>query len=285
MSMTFAIVTPSYNKVRYLRRCVLSVMEQAHPGVDYWLLDSCSTDGSAGIIADLRTECAGRMNIIVEKDGGQAEAINRGFKLAKGEIMGWLNADDFYLPGAFSLVEDFFQNHPNVSMVYGHARILDGNFRFQVHYPVQPPNVKTLRSFDYIPQPTAFWRRRVWETVGPLDPSLNWGLDWDFFIRVSERFPVVLLDAFLAECVCDGQHKTATGGLAKTRELASIGRRYGGWTNPTNLFCHYVLTLHWLATPWLRLPKTEPAAQHLLGRLEAHGMTWAFRLFGKQVMC
>jgi len=284
MGLTFAIVTPSYNKVRYLRQCVLSVLEQQHPGVDYWLLDSCSNDGSAEVIDRLRTEFAGRLNLRVEKDHGQTDAINRGFTLAKGEIMGWLNADDFYVPGTFRLVEDFFLAHPEVGMVYGHARILDRDSRFQMNYPVQSPNRKTLRSFDYIPQPTAFWRRHVWDAVGPLDMSLNWGLDWDFFIRVSERYPVVLLDAFLADCVCDGEHKTAVGGLARTREFARISRRYGGWTNPTHLFCHYVLALHWLASPWLRRPTSAATTRRLLDRLQAHGMTWMTRILGKQVM-
>jgi glycosyltransferase involved in cell wall biosynthesis len=284
MSMTFAIVTPSYNKVRYLRRCVLSVMDQAHPGVDYWLLDSCSTDGSAEVIEKLRAEFAGQLNILVEKDHGQTDAINRGFALARGEIMGWLNADDWYLPRALAQVEHCFQEHPEAGMVYGEARILNGDFRWLGNYPVQPHDPKVMRSYQYIPQPSCFWRRSVWDAVGPLDATLNWGLDWDFFIRVSNRFPVVFLREFLSEAVQDGQHKTATGGPDKARELAMISRRYGGWRNPTNLYCHYVLTLYWVLRPWLNNPATAAAAQRWMERLKSYAMTFAYRMFRRQVM-
>ena len=282
--MTFAIVTPSYNKVRYLRRCALSVMEQERPGVDYWLLDSCSTDGSAEVIERLRTEYAGRLHIVVEKDHGQTDAINRGFALAKGEIMGWLNADDFYLPHTLARVEQCFQEHPEAGMVYGGARILDGDLRLLNNYPVQPHDPKVMRSWQYIPQPSCFWRRAVWEAVGPLDTTLNWVMDWDFFIRVSDRFPAVFLSEVLSEAVQDGQHKTATGGPPKIRELAMISRRYGGWSNPTNLYCHYVLFLHWILRPWLNNPATALAAQRWMERLKAYALTVANKVFHRQVM-
>jgi glycosyltransferase involved in cell wall biosynthesis len=282
--MTFAIVTPSYNKVRYLRRCVLSVLEQQHPGVDYWLLDNCSTDGTAEVIEKLRAEFAGRLNILIEKDRGQADAINRGFTLAKGEIMAWLNADDWYLPGTLGRIEQCFLEHPEAGMAYGGARILDGDFRALGNYPVQPPNPTVMMSYQYIPQPSCFWRRKVWDAVGPLDARLNWGLDWDFFIRVSNRFPVVFLNELLSEAVQDGYHKTATGGPEKCRELAMISRRYGGWTNPTNLYCHYVLALYWLLRPWLKNPATAQKANRLMERLKSYGMTLAYRVFHKHVM-
>jgi glycosyltransferase involved in cell wall biosynthesis len=284
LGMTFAIVTPSFNKAPYLRRCLSSVLEQDLPGVDYWLLDNCSTDGSGAIIADFRARYADRLKVIVERDNGQAAAINHGFTLAHGDIMGWLNADDFYLPGTLAKVADFFSAHPDVDLVYGHTRILDGEFRHVGDFPVQPHDLRILKSYDYISQPAAFWRRRVWETAGPLDPNLNWCLDWDFFLRAACHFRVEFVDALLAEAVCDGQHKTATGGLPKTREIARVSRRHSNWRNPTNLFCHFVLALHWLAGPWLRSPRTAPATRRMLDRLQSYWVTVSYRGFGAQVM-
>ena len=283
--VTFAIVTPSYNKARYVRRCLASVLDQHHAKVDYWVLDNCSDDGTRAILEDIQQRESARVNIVVERDRGQAAAINRGFSLAHGDIMGWLNADDFYAPHTLAAVESFFQQHRDVDLVYGRARLFDGAFRLQGEFPVQEPNLKVLLSYDYIPQPTAFWRRKVWETAGPLDETLNWGLDWDFFIRVTKQHRIAFLDTVLAEVVLDGTHKTATGGLAKTRELARISRRHGGWWQPTNLFCHYVLALHWLAGPWLRRPATAERAHRWLGKLQSYGTTCLFRSLGAQVMC
>jgi len=282
--MKFAVVTPSFNKAPYLRRSLLSVLEQDQSEVDYVVLDNCSTDGSIDILNEFRIVHGDKLRVLIERDNGQAAAINRGFTLVDGEIMGWLNADDSYLPQTLATVAAFFKEHPDVDLVYGKTRILDGNLSLTGDFPVQPHSLKVLRSYDYIPQPAAFWRRRVWDVLGPLDESLNWGLDWDFFIRVSEQFTVECIDEVLAEAVCDGQHKTATGGLAKTRELARIGCRHGGWRNPTFLYCNYVLAIHWLTRPFLKHPATRFAARTFLERLEAYTMTMLSRLFRVQVM-
>jgi glycosyltransferase involved in cell wall biosynthesis len=284
IAMKFAIITPSFNKARYLRRSVQSVLDQNHADVDYWLLDNCSTDGSIEIIEELKASYGNRLNVVVESDSGQAAAINRGFSLADGEIMGWLNADDFYSPGTLSRVQDFFLQNPETDMLYGRARVLDGNLNFETEYPVQAHRKRVLRSFDYIAQPATFWRRRVWDAVGPLDQRLNWGLDWDYFVRVSNTFQIEFLNEFLADAVCDGEHKTATGGLARTRELGMIAKRYGGWRNPTCLFCHYVLALNWIAAPWLSHPRTAAMSEEVLQKLKSYFMTVSARVFHAQVM-
>jgi len=283
-TMNFAIVTPSFNKARYLVRCLNSVLEQNYSNVDYWVLDNCSTDGSKDILDGFQKRYPQLLHVVIEPDNGQAEAINKGFSVAQGDIMGWLNADDSYLPGTFSRVESFFNQNPNVDLVYGRARILDGDFNYCGDYPVQTPNLSVLKSYDFIPQPTAFWRRRVWKGVGPLDNTLNWGLDWDFFIRAFCQYKAAFLDNYLVEVVCDGHHKTALGGLARTREFARIARRYGGRLNPTFLFCHYVLILHWLAAPMLRRQATAQKTQQWLQRLESYVMTFLYRFFRIHVM-
>jgi glycosyltransferase involved in cell wall biosynthesis len=250
--VTLALVTPSYNKARYVRRCVQSVLDQGQADFDYWVLDACSTDGSVDLLRDAQARSGGRLNLIVEKDAGQADAINRGFSLARGDVLGWLNADDFYLPGALARVQAFFDAHPEIDLVYGRVRLLDGALRYRKTFPWWRHDARMLRSFDYIPQPATFWRRRVWDAVGPLDTGLNWGFDWDFFVRASQRFRVACVRDRLADVVLDGTHKTATGGVLRTRELARIAHRYGGRLNPTYLYCNYVLALNRLAAPLLR---------------------------------
>ena len=283
--LNFAIVTPSYNKVRYIQRCVESILDQPDPGLDYWLLDNCSNDGSAEIIQRLKARYGSRMNLVVEKDGGQSEAINRGFTLAKGEIMGWLNADDFFLPDTFEKVRRFFEANPDVDMVYGKVRIYDGDFKYLGDFPVQPPNLQTLYSYDYIAQPGCFWRRRLWDKVGPLDRSLNWGLDWDLFIRMTKQGKTALLDEYLADVVVDGQHKTATGGIKRTRELGMISRRHGGWLAPTHLFCQYIRLIYWLARPWQNWKPTSVLANKAVIRAQVLATGMLYKTFRAQVMC
>jgi glycosyltransferase involved in cell wall biosynthesis len=282
--MSFAIVTPSYNKAKYLRRSMLSVLTQEKVEIDYLVLDNCSTDGSIEILNELQRHYPNQMRLIIEPDEGQAAAINRGFNLTGGDIMGWLNADDSYLPGAFSKVRDFFQENQDIDLVYGRTKVLDASFRVNGNFPTQSPSLRTLRSFDYISQPAAFWRRRVWEAVGPLDADLYWGMDWDFFLRACQRFRVAFLDDFLAEAVCDGDHKSGQRGSKLTKELGLIGRRHGGFLNPTHLFCQYVLILNWLASPFLRHPSTALITARAVESLRARSMTFLSHVLDVQVM-
>src|SRR6185295_12660315 len=120
--MKFAVVTPSFNKAPYLRRSLLSVLEQDQSEVDYVVLDNCSTDGSIDILNEFRIVHGDKLRVLIERDNGQAAAINRGFTLVDGEIMGWLNADDSYLPQTLATVAAFFKEHPDVDLVYGKTR-------------------------------------------------------------------------------------------------------------------------------------------------------------------
>lgn len=268
--MSFAIVTPSFNKARYLRRCLNSALSQQDVEIDYWALDNCSTDGSVEILRETQAKHPGKFHAIVEPDEGQASAINKGFSLAKGEIMCWLNADDFYLPQTLAKVDRFFRDHPEVDLLYGQMRVVDEDLRLIHIHAALPPDLSELKRIDFIPQPAAFWRRGVWEAVGPLDDSLNWGFDWDFFIRAFQKFRAEFIPEALAEGVWSEDVKTRAGGAARVRELSRIARRYDGWTNPTFIYCSYLLTLDWLAQPLLRRQATEPAVRKMLERSQRY---------------
>ncbi len=280
--MTFAIVTPSFNKAPYLSRCLLSVLDQDVPDVDYWVLDACSTDGSALILQEFQARYP-QLHVVVAKDQGQSDAINRGFARARGDIMAWLNADDYYLPGTLRKVATFFDRHPDVDIVYGRSHFVDSQYRFVKPHVVFPPRPGLLRTHNHIAQPAAFWRRRVWEAVGPLDVELNWTMDWDFFLRASERFHIAYLDELLAEEVWDGQNKTVTGGAARTEEIAQVARRLGGRRNPTLLYCQYVQVLNRLARPWLGTPILSPVANRVV-RTGSHGLLAPLSWLGIHVM-
>lgn len=173
------IVTPSYNHAKFLTATIESVLSQAYPNLDYIVQDGGSKDGTVELLESF----TGRLRWRSEIDSGQGNAINRGFSDIDAEIMGYLNSDDTLLPGTLAYVARFFLSHPDVDVIYGHRVNIDQS-GMEIGRCVLPPyDAETLKWADYVPQETMFWRRRVWDRVGPIDESLKFALDWDFILR------------------------------------------------------------------------------------------------------
>jgi glycosyltransferase involved in cell wall biosynthesis len=201
------VVTPSYNHARYLRATIDSVLAQRYPNLTYLVEDGGSTDGTLQLLESYGDQIAWRS----ERDTGQASAINRGFARAESEIMAYLNSDDTLLPGTLAYVAQTFLAKPNVDIIYGHRIFIDRDGAEIGRWVLPPHDRKTLKWADYIPQETMFWRRRVWEKVGPIDESFHYALDWDFALRAQAAgFRFRRAPRFLA-CfrVHDGQKSTA----------------------------------------------------------------------------
>jgi hypothetical protein len=120
-----------------------------------------------------------------QRDGGQSQALSDGFARSTGEIMGWLNSDDIYLPGTLAYVADYFQKNPGVDAVYGHRVLINGVGHEIGRWYLPPHDGTMLLWADYIPQETWFWRRRVYEKCGGLDASMRFALDWDLLLRMQ----------------------------------------------------------------------------------------------------
>ena len=118
--MRISIVTPSYNQAGFIAEAVKSVKAQAYADTEHLVLDNRSTDGTGDILKQYP-----HLKLICESDGGQSDALNKGFKMASGDIVGWLNADDRYLPGCFKIVADFFAANPSCDILYGDYRLID----------------------------------------------------------------------------------------------------------------------------------------------------------------
>ncbi len=178
---TIAIVTPSFNHSRFLRATIDSVIGQNYPSLFYHVQDGGSDDGSVETLKSYGDQISWRS----EPDKGQSEAINTGFAGSNGDIMAYLNSDDILLPGALASIANFFAERPDVDIVYGHRIFIDrtGSEIGRAILPVH--NDKALHYADYIPQETMFWRRRVWDRIGPLDVSFEYAMDWDFILRAQ----------------------------------------------------------------------------------------------------
>lgn len=174
-----SIVTPSLNQGKFIELTVRSVLGQSYANLEYIIVDGGSTDGTLGIIR--RYE--GRLKWTSEKDTGQADAVNKGFRMARGEILGWINADDLYCPGAIDEAVQRFTGDPSVMMVYGAAKDIDGEGNVLQEYPTEPFDLDRFPYRCIICQPAAFMRKSLIDYVGYLNADLQCSMDLDLWIR------------------------------------------------------------------------------------------------------
>jgi len=179
-----SIITPSYNQAPYLEQTIQSVLGQDYPRIEYIVVDGASTDNSFEIIKKYNDRLA---YWISEKDSGQAEAINKGFARAKGEILAWLNSDDYYLPNAISAVVKCFEENHEVVMVYGDMLAVDGAGQTINVLKYKQLSLEDLLCFQIIGQPSVFFRRSALEKTGLLDTSFHFMLDHHLWIRLTQQ--------------------------------------------------------------------------------------------------
>jgi len=177
-----SIVTPSFNQARYLEETVRSVLEQDYPRLEYIVVDGASSDGSVDIIQKYAKKLAWWVS---EPDSGQADAINKGLSRATGEIVAWLNSDDYYLPGAISAAVAAFEAHPNAALLYGNMLAVDehGETINLLHY--QQLKLEDLLCFQIVGQPAVFFRREALERAGGVDPTYHFLLDHHLWLRIA----------------------------------------------------------------------------------------------------
>ena len=177
-----SIVTPSYNQSRYIEETIQSVLLQDYPAIEYLIIDGGSTDGSVEIIRRYATRLS---YWVSEPDVGQADAINKGWQRARGDIIAYINSDDLYLPGAIHRAVHYFEQHPEVGIVCGACQLI-GKDGKPLRAPVEVPEISLEWLLRYpLPQPAVFFRRSVIEQIGLLDPALHYVLDWEFCIRAA----------------------------------------------------------------------------------------------------
>lgn len=212
-----SVVTPSFNQGVFLEKTIESILKQNYENLEYIIQDSCSTDQTGNVLKNTNDY---RIKYFIEKDHGQADAINRAFVKTTGGIMAWINSDDIYLPGTFNYVVNFFNNNPKVDVVYGHRILIDMDDKEIGRWVLPKHDKKVLYYADFIPQETLFWRRRIWDKVGAaLNDEFNFALDWDLLLRFQEAgAEIVRLPRFLAAFRIHPEQKTST-------QISSLGEK------------------------------------------------------------
>lgn len=188
--MRISLVIPSFNQGSFIGQALVSVLEEADAADEVILLDNLSTDGTADVLAGLNARHPDRLTILREKDGGQAEALNRGFALATGDLVGWLNADDVLAEGALARMRALFMGRPDLALAHGQARWIDRAGRDLGPYPVRDDGLlHDFRDGCFVCQPTVLLRRAALAALGPLDVTLETALDLDLWLRAWARYP------------------------------------------------------------------------------------------------
>lgn len=185
-----SMVTPSFNQAQFLGKAIDSVLAQRYPDLEYYVQDAISTDGSSELLRGYKAQ---GVSVRIERDTGQADGLNRGFANTTGEVMGYLNSDDVLLPGTLQLVGGLFRDHSEIDVIYGN-RIIINEQGLEVGRWVLPGHDQILlRSVDYIPQESMFWRRRIWDAVGAnFNDSMQFAMDWELLLRFIDAGAVFM---------------------------------------------------------------------------------------------
>ncbi len=201
------IITPSFNQGQFLEETICSVLDQGYPNLQYIIIDGGSTDNSVSIIK----KYAARLSYWVsEKDNGQSEAINKGLKLAKGDIISWLCSDDVYTPGALNKIVTLFKQNNNPALIHGKT-ILFGEGKKDIIRGADYDQLD-LKYFAIIPfpQPSSFFHRRVIERYGMLDENLHFAMDFDLLERVALNDRIVCSEEIFSKYRIHRDSKTGS---------------------------------------------------------------------------
>ena len=201
-----SIITPSFNQAAFIEDTISSVAQQDYLALEHIIVDGGSTDGTRTILERQRD-----VRWTSEPDGGQADAVNKGFARARGDVLGWINSDDVYQPGALRRVAEEFADRPDVDVVYGDCAELDESGPVRRVIPAHPVEPSQLLLLDFrLYQPTFFFRRRAIDRVGMLDTSLHLVLDYDYILRMVMRCKASYVPATLAAFRPHPRSKTST---------------------------------------------------------------------------
>ncbi len=182
--MKITIITPSYNQGDFIGDAIESVAEQDHRDVEHIVVDGQSTDGTRDVLEQYKT-CS-HLKVISEPDHGQSHALNKGLRLATGDIIGWLNADDYYHPGCFSRVESRFRERPDIDIVYGDYLWVDDSGQvIQKRREIAfDPFVFEYLHVCHIPSTATFFRQSIVADGHFIDEDYRYAMDFEFFLRL-----------------------------------------------------------------------------------------------------
>lgn len=240
-----SIVVPTLNQAQFIDQTLASIFGQNWPNLEVIVMDGGSTDGTHEIVKRYPVT-----QFISERDRGQADAINKGMRLTKGDILAWLNSDDYFLPLAISRAVSALGDPQKPCLVYGGCLLLFETDNTGKIVPPHPYNADELKVHDFIHQPSTFWTRSMWEqSGGELNLDLHYVLDWDFWVRASKSGEIRTVGDCLSVYRFHGAHKTGTNNPKRTQEILRFVEKHAA-------------------------PEWHPVFHDVAARLESLGRSW-----------
>lgn len=238
-----SIITPTFNSSQFLDRTLACIAGQSYPHIEHIIVDGGSTDGTLDLIKQ-----QSRVKWISEPDNGMYDAINKGMRMATGEILAYLNSDDLYFEDTVGRVVDFFKRNPDTDLVYSDLLYIDenGDTLFVRKYPPFSWEMYAVLDGSTIPQQTAFWRKRVMEKSGYFDSTFTMAGDFEFFVRVGKNHNVRKLPGKpLAAFRFHEEMQTLNRKRINDEEIERIHRMYGFPSSARNRLLKQIATLRY----------------------------------------
>jgi glycosyltransferase involved in cell wall biosynthesis len=220
--MKISIITPSYNQACFIEDTIQSVLHQDADDVEHIVIDGGSDDGTVDILRRYT-----HLRWVSESDHGQSDAINKGFHLATGDIIAWINSDDYYEENIFAAVEQYFKRHAECSVLYGDITYVgkDKTLRYEVKGPSL--SFQSLSGNpDLVRQPSIFWRKSALDKVGGVDSGLHVVMDYDFFLRLARTYEFHYMSRNLSYFRDYGENKTHAMMKRQAYELFLVAVRH-----------------------------------------------------------
>ena len=244
--MKISVITPSLNQARFIERTIRSVLDQRGDfELEYLVVDGGSTDGTLEVLR----RYGPRLTWISEPDQGQSDAINKGFRMASGDMVAWLNSDDVYEPGALAAVAVEWAREP-FGWLFGDCRVIDEENReirpFITRYKIRQSRRYSYRRLlrrDFVSQPAVFLSRKLVEEMGPVDTRLHYAMDYDYWLRAAQRCAPRYLPRFLAGFRVHAESKNSRWYRAAAWEACQVARRHATSRERLDVAFHY---LHYL---------------------------------------
>lgn len=246
--IVISIITPSFNQGEFIEDCILSIKNQSYTNIEHIIVDGGSTDNTLEIIK--KYEGSYNLRWISEPDNGQADAINKGFKMAHGEILAWLNCDDYYLNlEVLRKIIGYFTLYPSADVIAadGYYVNTDKVFLSPSDFVRKYVNLKRMRYADYMLQPSTFWRKSIFEKV-TIDEQWVYTFDWLFFLDIFEKgYSVLAINDYLSAYRVSGDNKTALDNAKRKKEIAKMAKRNFGFFSLQTFHCYLVYEIYLLS--------------------------------------
>ena len=217
-----SIITPVLNGMKYLEMCIQSVLNQGYPYIEHIFIDGGSSDGTLDMLSNYKAKYPGRIRFISEPDRGVGEASNKGLKMARGQIFGWLSSDETYEEDVVATIVEFFKSHPEAYLLFGNRNFINEKGELIAKVLSRDFNLReAINDRHYIFLGTTFYRREVVERVGMFNVLGN---ELDFCIRVAKVFPMHRIEKVLCNMIVHKDAISVGGKAGKGNVLRQIRR-------------------------------------------------------------